>query len=394
MTTLVYLVELVALVAALGWQGPVVAQPTPSPAASGFSVINFGARPERPDMDSTGPFQHAIDACTAAGGGVVTVPHGRYWFDGYLILGGWGSRNYGCALVGEGRGPYDPMVSPIDRAQGPTLLVRAKSGATGQPFILIVSSSSAVEDLIFAYPDQRKVDDPNVGNLGPIFYPPTIRVEMPAKIRRCTFANGYQDVEILVGRVTLDELYLGGIANAVTINNAADSVRINSSMIEPFASWGLPPLQGMHYWSLNHATGIVARKADSLQVSDTLVFGRYAGLVFEESLTLPYGSVSGMVSDVNCDTVRYCVIARATEPHVGVVFTNLLMGPYWDADVGWAIWLPRSSTTSAYRARISVVGGSIRYTWRPGNRGYGFQADGGGELYIKNVIGHDLGPRL
>lgn len=350
------------------------------------SVVCQGARPEHPELDSTAAFQRAIDA--AAAGGVVTVPDGRFYFDGTLTFSG----PRAIALVGEGRGPYDPMVSPIDTRQGPTLLVRAKSGATGQPFIQVAAAGSTIEDLIFAYPDQVKVNDPNVGNTGPRFYPPTIRVLVPSKIRRCTFANGYQDVDILVGRVTLEHDYLGGIKNAVTVDNAWDVVRINSSNIEPFASWGLPPLQPLHWWSLANATGIIARKVDSLQVNDTLIFGRYAGLSFEPSPMVVDGGVSGMASNVNCDTVRYCLIAKATEERVGFLFSNLLMGPIWD-NPGYAIWLPRAAAGSTTPARISVWGGSIRHRWLPGNKGDGLQVDAG-ELYIRGVIGNDLGPRL
>ena len=57
--------------------GQSIPVPQPTPGARQFDVKAYGATGVR-SQSATGACQSAIDACTAAGGGTVTVPPGEY----------------------------------------------------------------------------------------------------------------------------------------------------------------------------------------------------------------------------------------------------------------------------------------------------------------------------
>lgn len=357
-----------------------------------INVMQFGAVPEDPSADNTQAFQKAIDAAALRGGGIVWVPFLRFYFNGSLVL------KTGVVLAGEGRGPYDVMISPILNRQGPTLLPRA---IDGEAFILLQGANTGIEDLIIAYPDQLPPDHPGIGNTGPKVYPPTILVKNPAssRINRVYIPNSYHAISLFVGRVYIQDCHIGAYKYGVTIDDTWDVVRIQNTVFEPFWDWGFTFPQSVDFWVLNNGTGITARRSDGLMISDVLIFGQQTGILFEKSQTPtdPNGGVSGHGSNINLDSVRNGVIAFASEERVGFVFTNLLMGPYWDAP-GHAIWVGRKDKYENCPPRISVVGGSIRHQWavKPNGEDWAFRLDEGDgrELHLERIIGYDLGPRL
>ncbi len=378
MRRVAWLAVLLALLAGPAW-------------ARSVTDLPCNARPDRSELDSTVAFQCAINLEASQGGGIVTVPHGRFWFRGNLSL------LSGVALVGEGRGPYDPMISPIANRQGPTLLIRGNSFAKQKPFITIWGANSAVEDLIFAYPDQTPANDPQVGTVGPKQYQPTIQVRSPAKIRRNLFVNGWHDVEVLVGRVYLEGNHFGGLKYAVTVDNAWDIVRIADSVFEPFSDWGLPPPQNLDFWMRNNAIALWIKKADGLELSNLLIYGREQGILFDASEIVPDGAVSGVGSNINLDNVRYGVVMLASEERFGFTFINLSMGPVPEDSPTIpggkkAVWLRCGYPDR--QPRLSIIGGTIRHLWERD-----FQVDmcGGtpaGQLFKTRIIGDDLAPRL
>lgn len=317
--------------------------PSPRPYSRDFDVTAYGAVPNRPDLDSTPAFQRALDAAKAVGGGNVRVPYARYWFNGNLTV------DHGITIVGNGYGPYDPIGwHPWVKTQGPTMLPRSQAG---QAFITIVGANGGLRDLMIAYPDQVQP------NQEPKPYPPTVLVYQPSKITRCYIPNAYKAIVIRVGRVYVDYSHIGSYITDIDIDNAWDVVRVSNCQISLFHNWGVPPPD---WWVLDHGTGILARKADGLSITDTLIFGRETGIRFEENQAITEGVASGYASNVNLDTVRNGIIAKAVHPSVGFSFTNLLLGPIWDERVGYGIWLQRGSQ---YPPAIFVQGGSIRLKW-------------------------------
>lgn len=314
-----------------------------------YNVLDFGAVCDDPSQDSTPSFQAALNAAAAADGGTVWVPRCRFWFDGSLLI------FHGVALAGKGIGPYDPYWYPNAFTQGPTLMPRATT-ASGPAFITVGGTNSAVQDLIFFYPDQ-------VTPLGlqPDVYPPTLLISGPSKITGCLFVNSYIAIHVKVGRVYLEKLHVGGFKNDIIIDNAADLVRINQVTMNIFWDYGLSWPQPIDYWVLQHGTGITSYKVDSLSIHDTGIHYRNTGIALLDSPSIYGGVTYGKGSDIDIDGVNYGVIARATNVNAGFQFTNLNIG----SEIAGAhmIWL-QGGAVPPHKPRIMVNGGSTRNQWQ------------------------------
>lgn len=335
--------------------------------AADLDVLAYGAVCDDPTKDSTASFQAALDDASALKGGTVWVPNCRFWFEGNLVIAD------DVALAGRGVGPYDAALNPGAFTQGPTLLPK-KSTATGTAFITVNGVNSAVQDLIFFYPEQAA---PSASE--PDSYPPTLLVKGPSKITGCLLANSYIGIHVLVGRVFLEKLNIGSYKNDIIIDNAYDVVHISQVTASIFWDFGLPPPQQIDHWVFENGTGITSYKVDSLSLHDILVHGRNVGIALLDS-PLVYGGVTyGKASDVDLDVVRHGVVVQSTRVGLGFVFTNLLMGPEPDAGVNM-IWL-KAGAIPPNTPRILVNGGAIHGVWRQALR-----VDAG-TLRVRDVIG-------
>lgn len=348
----------------------------------------FGALSDQHGFDNTPCIQKALDKAEARGGGTVLVPDRRFWYKGALRVG------HGVTIAGEHATIPDPMWRPAEKAQGSTLLPTNES----EPAITFEGSNGGMCGLMIAYPNQRKTDDPNVGNLGPIPYPPTIVSKGSNTFDRLLLSNSYIGMRLLCGRNYVQNSHIGGLLSGVEIDNAWDVCRIDNTLISAWWIQGFPPFTtGLDFWVVAHGTGIIARKADGLQLSKLLIFGKNVAIDFGPSATVTDGAVSGTGTDVNIDSCRHGVVVSATEERVGFSFHNLLLGPYWDGPLGHAIWLKEPPIASA-PPKVSVWGGSIRHQWARKSDGtdWAFRVDGHqGRLSVRGVIGYDvLLPRL
>ena len=337
--------------------------------AAQLDVLQYGAVCDDPTKDSTPHFQAALDAAASLGGGTVSVPNCRFWFEGNLVI-----KN-NVALAGEGTGPYDVFFNPGDFTQGPTLLPK-KSTASGPAFIHVNGTNSAVKDLLFFYPEQAP---PSA--VEPDVYPPTILVSQPSKITGCLLANSYVGVHILVGRVFVEKMHIGAYKNDIIVDSAFDVVRISQVTMSIFWDYLLPPPQQIDHWVLQNGTAITAYKVDSLAIHEVQVVFRNIGIAFLDSPTVYGGVAYGRGSDIDLDTVRYGVVARSLQVVVGFVFTNLFVGPAlpW-ADAVNVIWL-QAGGVPPHAPRVLVNGGSIRGVWRQTLR-----VDAG-TLHVRDVLG-------
>jgi len=318
--------------------------------AADFDVREFGAVCDDPSKDSTASFQEALDAASNFKGGTVWVPYCRFWFEGNLTIG------YDVTLAGRGVGPYDASLNPGAFTQGPTLLPR-KSTATGAAFITVYGMNSAVEDLIFFYPEQvgPSASEPDV-------YPPTLLVTGPSKVTGCLLANSYIGIQVMVGRVFLEKLHIGAFKNDIIVDNAFDVVHISQISASIFWHYGEPFPLALDQWALENGTGITCYKADSITIHDVLVFYRNTGIAFLDSPVVYGGVAYGRGSDIDLDTVRHGVVARAVNASVAFLFTNLIVGP--GAGPGeQMIWL-QAGAVPPHTPRIVVNGGSTRGVWR------------------------------
>jgi hypothetical protein len=314
-----------------------------------FNVLNYGAKANAPSFDNTAAFQSALNAAASAGGGVVWVPVGAFWFAGNLSIG------HNVVMAGASVGPYDPA-DPTAHDIVPALFPQSDTGAA---FLTIAGQNSALQDVLIYYPNQVAPNAAGVDAAGPHVYPPTVLVLQPAKIYRCTLTNSYIGISVQVGRVILENLDIGGFSKDIVVDQAQDFVQISHITISP-AFWDYYPLyfpQPIDTWVANHGVALTSYRADALSVEDFNVFWRNTGIALLDS---QYGNTYGTASDLDLEINQYGVIAQSTNQIVGFEFTNLSVGGPAGMPTGAMIWLPAGGV---HPPRVVVEGGVTWNQW-------------------------------
>jgi len=282
--------------------------------AGAFPVASFGAKGDG-HTDDTAAIQSAIDAAGAVGGGSVLFNVALYYTTGTLTV------PRGVVLCGPSEGPFDTVgINPASTAVAATLLVTNTNG----PFLTLQGIGAGVTDLFFDYPKQvaPTAASPNV-------YPYTILVTAPGtKILRSTAANAYNFLDIEVGRVRAEDLYIGAFHYGINIDHAEDHVALRNIFNQVF--WDGPgvsvpsPIDG---WVMANGVALVVGRMDSLELNDFFVFMRYTGILLTDSPdetqspTCGYGSGS----DIDLDTVQYGIVVNASNSP-GYKFSNTNIG--------------------------------------------------------------------
>jgi Pectate lyase superfamily protein len=325
-----------------GPQGP--AGP-PGPSGS-FNVLDYGATPDQPSFDNTGNFQSAIDAAADAGGGMVIVPFGRFWFSGNISVKG------NVSLAGAGVGPYDQYGDPSVTTVAPTLL---PTSTTGTAFITL-EGNTALQDVLVHYPNQVRPDAPDAGSLGPNIYPPTVLIQDRSKVFGCTFDNSYVGIQVMGGRTYLDNLQIGAYRGDIVIDHCQDFVHISHITASVFwdTSLGLTFPQPIDTWVANNSVALTSYRMDALDVLDFDVFWRNTGFAFLDSPE-GFGVTWGVASNIDLDSVQNGVIAKSLSAAFGFVFTNLVVGAANVQGVNM-IWLPQGG---AVAPNVVVAGGAL-----------------------------------
>jgi hypothetical protein len=318
---------------------------------TGASVTSFGAKGDG-HTDDTAAIQNAINAASAAGGGSVVFNVARYFTSGTFVV------PRGVVLCGVIEGPFDVVgVNPSVSTIAPTLLITN----TGGPFLTLQGFGAGATDLLFHYPNQvaTSATAPNV-------YPYTIRVASPStKVARSTVTNAYNFLDIEVGRVMAQDLFIGAFNTGVNIDHTQDHVTLRNLLHSVF--WDVvenaPYPRPIDAWVLNHGSALVVGRMDSLEVHDFFVFSRFTGMLLTDS---PDGSQNppcgyGTGSDIDLDTVQYGIVVTASNSP-GYKFTNV--------DIGAAPGLGQAAVQvragGSMPPKIEINGGSQRGIWASG----------------------------
>jgi hypothetical protein len=318
----------------------------------GPSVNSFGAKGDG-HTDDTVSIQSAINAAASAGGGSVVFNVARYYTTGTFIV------PQGVVLCGSVEGPFDVTgVNPASTTIAPTLLITS----TSAPFLSLTGIGAGVTDLLFHYPNQvaSSASTPNV-------YPYTISmVNAPgAKVVRSTVTNAYNFLDIEVGRVTAQDLFIGALNIGVHIDHTQDHVTLRNLFNQVF--WDA--LEGAQYprpidtWVLNNGIGLVVDRMDSLEVHDFFVFSRFTGMLLTDSTDTSQGTTCGYGtgSDFDLDNVQYGIVISASN-NPGYKFTNV--------DIGAAPGLGQAAVQvksgGSMLPKIEINGGSQRGVWALG----------------------------
>jgi len=334
-----------------------------------FLVNTFGAKGDG-HSDDTAAIQNAINAAAAAGGGSVVLNVARYYTTGTLTV------PQGVVLCGAIQGPFDVNgVDPAVTTIAPTLLVTN----TTAPFVTLTGLSSGVTDLLFHYPNQVKTSAST-----PTAYPYTIVLNanaVAAKVARSTVTNAYNFLDIELGRMMAQDLFIGAFNIGVNIDHVQDFVTLHNLHHGVFwdevESASYPT--AIDTWVLNHGTALVVGRMDALEVNNFYVFSRFAGFLLTDSpdATIPFTRNGwGALTDIDLQTVQYGVIAIASQSQ-GYKFANLqiVAAPGF----GQAAVLLKSGGTTP--ADVLVNGGSVRGTWALG----AFPSPQAGHLNVFNM---------
>jgi Pectate lyase superfamily protein len=318
--------------------------------AGDFPVNSFGAKGDG-HTDDTAAIQSAINAASAAGGGSVVLNVARYYTAGTLVVPA------GVVLCGPVQGPFDvPGINPATTVVAPTLLITNTSG----PFITLQGIGAGVTDLLFHYPNQvaSSAAAPNV-------YPYTILVTAPGtKVARSTVTNAYNFLDIEVGRVTVQDMFIGAFDIGINVDHALDHVILRNLIQSVF--WDIvenaPVPSPIDTWVSANGTAFVVGRVDSLEVSDVLVFIRFTGFLLTDSSDKSQNPTCGYGtgSDIDLDTVQYGIVVTASNS-LGYKFTNVDIG---SGNGGQAALQVR--TGGSLPPKIEINGGSQRGFWAAG----------------------------
>jgi hypothetical protein len=176
--------------------------------------------------------------------------------------------------------------------------------------------------------------------------------------------NAYNFLDIEVGRVLAEDLFIGAFHTDINIDHLFGHVTLrnfNISVIWDVVE-NVPVPSPIDSWVTSHGTALVVNRADSLEMSDIMVFTRFTGILLTDSPDSSQGTRCGYGtgSDIDLDTVQYGIVVTASNSP-GYKFTNVDIGSGFGGQTAVQV-RPGGSMPP----KIEINGGSNRGFWASG----------------------------
>ena len=304
---------LVLLVAATGLAGGL------------FNVMDFGARADGAKDDASA-FQAAIDAASAAGGGVVLAPAGTYLLAGSVIV------MPNITLRGEYSWPggLAGTVLNVTYGQGDEMLPAA---------LQLVGGGNAIENLAMNWPDQ----DPQQAE--PLKYPYAIKVGPSSRVENVFLRNPYKGLDMDAAHMNLARNISGEpLRIGIHSDHTYDTSRIENIHFWPYFTNG----KLMRDFVQNHGVAFEIGRSDWQCLLNTFCYGYHTGYRLYktdpvEALGYPGGVTNGQFVGIGADR---CVYGLDIEDSfaLGLSITHGMFAPFGAGEGSRAVLLRSGNT--------------------------------------------------
>jgi len=283
------------------------------------NVRDFGAKGDG-RTDDTAAFQRALNERGQQGGGIVSVPPGKYLIATHLAIptgvtleGGWRAP----ATVQQYHDPADPKGGPA--LDGSVLLATEGAGnAAGTPFITL-HTNSCLKGVTVFYPNQTKTNPP-------VAYPWTVAApgtDNPS-IVDVLMVNPYQAVDFsnTAGRHYIRGLYAQALYRGLVVDICLDIGRLEDIHFWPFwtAADSNSPAQE---FTLKQGIAFTFARADWEYVTNCFCIGYHMGYRFVKSTHPTLGAPANvLLTQSGADLSEIAVQVDDSQAHAGISFSN------------------------------------------------------------------------
>ncbi|MGI8906279.1 MAG: glycosyl hydrolase family 28-related protein [Candidatus Sumerlaeaceae bacterium] len=262
-----------------------------------INVLDHGAI-SNGQADCTAPFQSALNAMAAEGGGIVFVPAGRYRFSGHINV-----PAYVCL-----QGTFQAPPTTTESSGSVLLATEGRGNAHAEPFI-VLNRCSTLRGVQVFYPDQKPDQI--------VEYPWCVRGHGDnISIRDTLLVNPYLGVDFgtfPAGRHFISGLYGMPLKLGLFIDKCLDVGRVENVHFWPF--W---TEQAMGF-TRDHGTAFKIAKTDWEYMRDCFCISYAIGFHFTQ---VNDGPGNAVLTQCGSDVGPLAVKVDAVQAHAGVSFEN------------------------------------------------------------------------